>query len=60
MFDLGVWFYPAVTENDPADFKMPYRVHGKFDREVIFRRYMRLENSEKPTIVYPGAASLLL
>ena len=60
MFDLGFWLYPSVTENDPADFKMPYRVCGKLDRELMFQRYMRLDNVEKPTIVNPGAASLLL
>jgi hypothetical protein len=59
MFDLGFWLFPSVTENDPADFKMPYRVHGKLDRELMLNRYMRLDNVEKPTIVYPGIANLL-
>jgi len=60
MFDLSFWFFPTVTENDPADFKMPYRVYGKVDEQLMFQRYQRLDNQEKPTILYPGRANLLL
>lgn len=59
MLDLGSWIYPVVIENDPADFKMPYRLHGRVDRENMMARYMRLENLEKPTIVYPAITNFL-
>ncbi|MBW4667202.1 MAG: hypothetical protein KME60_07105 [Cyanomargarita calcarea GSE-NOS-MK-12-04C] len=32
------------TENDPEDFKMPYKLFGKFDKEVMFRKYQGLSN----------------
>lgn len=59
MFELRELTQILVEENDPEDFKMPYRVYGKFEREVLFSKYKALENLEKPTILYPGIAKLL-
>lgn len=47
------------TENDPADFRMPYRVYGQFERELLLQRYMRLDPVEKPPFVYPRIVNLL-
>jgi hypothetical protein len=33
--------------NDESDFRMPYLLHGKLDKDVMLDKYMRLTN--KPT-----------
>lgn len=59
MFEFRELTQILVEENDPDDFKMPYQVYGKFERQVLLARYQALENLEKPTILYPGIAKLL-
>lgn len=59
MLDLGDWLESVEEENDPDDFQMPYRIFGPTDEAIMLDRYMRLENVEKPTIVYPAIVSLL-
>lgn len=34
-------------KNDESDFKMPYSIYGKLEKEIMFDRYMNLTN--KPT-----------
>ncbi len=39
-------FAPNIQyENDMDDFKMPYRMYGKTDLEIMIMRYKRLSNS---------------
>ncbi len=38
---------PFTIENDPAGFTMPYRTHGKLDRQNMFDRYMKLTIYDK-------------
>lgn len=59
MFELRELTQNLIEENDLEDFKMPYRIYGKTDRELLLARYRALENLEKPTILYPGIAKLL-
>lgn len=59
MYNLKKLFGRYIEENDPADFRMPYRVFGQFEREVLLRRYMRLEHVERPPFVYPKIVNLL-
>lgn len=59
MFELRELTQNLIEENDPEDFKMPYRIYGKTDRELLLARYQALENLEKPTIIYPGIAKFL-
>lgn len=59
MYNMQKLFIRHFTENDPADFRMPYRVFGRFERELMFQRYMRLEHVEKPPFVYPKIVNLL-
>lgn len=33
--------------NDESDFRMPYLIHGKLDKEMMLEKYMKLTN--KPT-----------
>jgi hypothetical protein len=33
--------------NDPRDFKMPYKVYGKIDLEIMNSKYQRLHNFSK-------------
>ncbi|QMS87311.1 hypothetical protein HUN01_06830 [Nostoc edaphicum CCNP1411] len=33
--------------NDPRDFKMPYRIFGKIELEVMKNKYQRLNNKSK-------------
>jgi len=37
--------------NDLDDFKMPYKVYGKFDLEVMIDKYHRLNNKSKGLMV---------
>lgn len=59
MYNLKRLFTRYVEENDPADFMVPYRVFGRFEREVLYQRYMRLDHIEKPPFVYPKIVNLL-
>lgn len=59
MLDLADWLNSFEEENDPDDFQMPYRIFGPTDEAIMRDRYMRLENVEKPNIVYPAIVSLL-
>ncbi|MCC5641261.1 hypothetical protein LC593_36790 [Nostoc sp. CHAB 5844] len=47
--------------NDEVDFKMPYRIIGKFDLEVMRDKYQRLHNDSYGLIVrfYNGAPSAM-
>lgn len=39
-------------ENDPADFKVPYRWHGVTERELMRQRYDKLQPRSNPQCVY--------
>lgn len=38
-------------ENDMDDFKMPYRLYGKTDLEIMTMRYKKLSNNTNGLIV---------
>lgn len=39
--------YLFEVTNDPEDFKIPYKIYGKVDLEVMANRYNRLTNKPK-------------
>ncbi|KST64080.1 hypothetical protein BC008_41490 [Mastigocoleus testarum BC008] len=36
-----------IFENDINDFSMPYKLHGKIDRETMLAKYQALTNAPK-------------
>lgn len=36
-----------TIQNDLLDFKMPYRIHGKIDEEIMIDKYQRLKNQSR-------------
>lgn len=41
----------AFVANDPQDFKMPYKLYGKTEREVMQEKYQTLNNFSHGPIV---------
>lgn len=45
-------FAPNIEfENDMDDFKMPYRMYGKTDLEIMTMRYKKLSNNTHGLVV---------
>ena len=38
-------------ENDMTDFKMPYRLFGKFDEQIMIDRYKKLTNVSRNILI---------
>lgn len=41
----------VIYQNDLDDFKMPYKIYGIVDAEVMVRRYLSLHNNSHGVIV---------
>jgi hypothetical protein len=37
--------------NDPEDFKIPYKIYGQVDLEIMTDKYNRLTNSSKHPLI---------
>jgi hypothetical protein len=49
-----------VIVNDINDFKIPYKIYGKIDREIMLDKYNRLTNNPKSYLqvrFYNGTAT---
>lgn len=59
MFNLTEWVEGLEYENDPKAYKPLLRNVGTLTQRIMFERYMKIDEVEKPNISYPGITRYL-